>query len=128
MKYSVHDLDSALERFLSTVEESSAGWMVDQWEQGSLMEVSEIPQDCITPVLLMASFCRVNEVHIVDSYGGLCDKWEQRMVDWAWHPHPDLWLASVACVNRENNRPDTQQVFRQLKYPEMFHAFFGEPL
>lgn len=101
---------------------------MDQWEAGSQIEVDEIPQDCLTPVLLMAAFCRIHDIHIVDHYGGLCAKWEQRMEDWSWHPHPDLWLASVICINRENNRQNTEHVFWQLWYPQMFHAFFGEPL
>lgn len=128
MTYNVHDLDSGLERFLSTVSEQSAKWLVDEWEAGVQLAAMEIPQDCITPALLMAAFCREHDIHIVDEYTTLCLRWEQRMVDYAWHPHPDLWLASVCCINRENNRSDTLHVFEQLRYPEMFHAFFGEPL
>jgi len=126
--YSVHDLDSALERFLCKSSDESAEWLAGEWSEGNLIEAIRVPADLLTPALLMAAFARAHGVQIVDLYGELCRKWEEHVRTYAIEAHPDNWLASVCCQNRRNGRPDTPHVFEQLWYYEMFEALFGEEL
>lgn len=110
-----------VERFLGNCSESSKQFLLENWAEGNILGIDEIPVDALPCVVIMACYARQYGVDIVDNYTELLDKYWWELPDCF---HADKFFASCICILDERGEAPSDESFESINIPNLYEEFF----